>query len=202
VSNPRSWVYAVPDEGDSPPPSGDRDGQVEKTEGINIQRIEPIQQQFSSDSAAIQQLPTEHEMLNCQKAEPVSNSGVIQPIHQIQPLEGGEGVCSGAEEMSQLTIDSKTESIIQQLRVTASEPAHIEKPAASTEPDYDELSFGDLVRYIGNNPDWQHYKRLTMVVEGLASKSAGSPDYDMITCRLPGGVTNDFLRNTLRRVFR
>jgi hypothetical protein len=55
-------------------------------------------------------------MLNCQKAEPVSNSGVIQPIHQIQPLEGGEGVCLAAEnsEMVQLTIDGKAEPIIQQ----------------------------------------------------------------------------------------
>lgn len=128
VSNPRSWVYAVPDEGDSPPPSGDRDCCVEKTESIDKQRIESIQQQFSSDSAAIQQLPIEQEMLNRQKVEPVSNSGVIQQVHQIQPLEGGEGVCPAAEnsEMVQLTIDGKAEPIIQQPKSNSCEAMFVE----------------------------------------------------------------------------
>jgi hypothetical protein len=118
----------VPNEGDSSPPSGDRDCCVEKTEGIDIQRIEPIQQQFSSDSAVIQQLPIEQEMLNRQKAEPVSNSGVIQQVHQIQPLEGGEGVCPAAEnsEMMQLTIDGKAEPIIQQPESNSGEAMFVE----------------------------------------------------------------------------
>jgi hypothetical protein len=138
VSNPRSWIYAVPDEGDSPPPSGDRDSCVENTEGIDIQRIEPIQQQFSSDSAAIQQLPTEQEMLNRQKAEPVSNSGVIQQVHQIQPLEGGEGVCLAAEnsEMVQLTIDGKAEPIIQQPESNTCEAMVVEPKPEQGKPVY------------------------------------------------------------------
>jgi hypothetical protein len=138
VSNPRSWIYAVPDEGDSPPPSGDRDSCVENTEGIDIQRIEPIQQQFSSDSAAIQQLPTEQEMLNRQKAEPVSNSGVIQQVHQIQPEEGGEGVCPAAEnsEMVQLTIDGKAEPIIQQPESNTCEAMVVEPKPEQGKPVY------------------------------------------------------------------
>jgi hypothetical protein len=63
-----------------------------------------------------------------------------------------------------------------------------------------DLNSGALVRYVGRNPDWQKYQRNTMVVLGVATRSGGSPDFDMIRCQLPDGGTNDFLRNTLQRV--
>lgn len=118
----------------------------------------------------------------CEAAFPVAKQPAQLNICQSEPIPE----ISRSEELSSAQAESAWS-------VQPSQPAQkaVHESALET---------GERVCYCGNNPDWQHYKRVTMTVVGLASSSAGSSDYDMITCRLPGGATNDFLRNTLKRV--
>jgi hypothetical protein len=68
-------------------------------ESIEIQETEVIQQVFSTDSASIQQLTAETEVLNRQDVEPVSNPVEIQ---QTEPALGGEGGVPVAECQTEL----------------------------------------------------------------------------------------------------
>jgi hypothetical protein len=95
VTNPRLWVYALPNfSGDTPPPSGDQQAIAEVIESVDSQPTEPIQQVFSTNSASIQHSLAETEVLKSQDVEPVGNSvGIQQP----EPSVGGEGEAPLAE---------------------------------------------------------------------------------------------------------
>jgi hypothetical protein len=89
-SNPRTWVYALPDfSGDSPPPCVDHKGNAEGIESIDRQGIESVQQVFSTNSASIQQVSAETEGLNRHDAEPEGNPAPIQQTELSLEGEGG-----------------------------------------------------------------------------------------------------------------
>jgi hypothetical protein len=100
TTNPRIWVYALPDFlGDSPPPGVDHQGTAEVIESIEREGTESIQQLFSTDSASIQHSPAETEVLNGYDAEAVGNPA---PIQQTSPSVGGEGGVPFAEGQTEL----------------------------------------------------------------------------------------------------
>ena len=83
----------------TPPPAVDHNAIAEVIESIEIQETEVIQQVFSTDSASIQQLTAETEVLNRQDVESMSNPVEIQ---QTEPSLGGEGGVPVAECQTEL----------------------------------------------------------------------------------------------------
>jgi hypothetical protein len=173
----RRTVYYYPKNGgDSPPPTPTEPDVIEYAESV---AESSIQSSITIDHKSITNRSLDLECEGAEQASAQDISGVSEFDHKFETLGGSE--CPVTEVItSELAQSPTTEG---------------EKLAQA--PGADELKPGEKVRYISKNPEFQKYKRVTMTVVGLATKSQGDPAYDMITCRLPGGATNDFLRNTL-----
>lgn len=90
--NNRQWVYAVPQsEGDTPPPSVDQAGSVEKPESITQFELQQFNNQFNTNSTPIQQPIFSAAVLNSQNQD---RANVSTPIQQLDDQRGGEGVLS------------------------------------------------------------------------------------------------------------
>lgn len=125
--NNRQWVYAVPQsEGDTPPPSVDQAGGVEKPESIAKFELQQFNNQFNTNSTPIQQPIFSAAVLNSQNQD---RANVSTPIQQLDDQRGGEGVLSSTNQLLNsenesaiATPTSTTDSPIQQGEVSQLQP--------------------------------------------------------------------------------
>lgn len=118
------WVYALPERGDSPPPSVDPTSDSKSPETPTDNSFEVIQQLFSTHSAVIQQAEKSNEVLNAQELVIQSNSALIQ---QNDALGGGGGVTdevlNNSDTVKSDTLSEKDEDVLPSL---ANEPLKVD----------------------------------------------------------------------------